>query len=89
MKISGVHAENEGDLVSASGDYVFRFLANNTPVFYRENAHYQKGRGLMNSTTMSYSLSYQDKQWQLRRKELSSCWQDAKLVFRRKTECEL
>ena len=87
MIISHEQHNNE-DLVCAPGEYVFKYLVNQKPVFLRENVSYQFGRSRYDSKYVSYSLSYRDGHWRLCRNDRDSDWKDAKLVFRQKTECK-
>lgn len=73
---------------SASGEYTFQYLSNNYPVFFTGSVGYG-GTGYYHTNYMVYSLSYHAGEWRVRRKEThESNWNDAKLVFRLKTDCE-
>lgn len=87
LKISHEQHNNQ-DLVCAPGEYVFKYLSNQKPVFLRESVCYRFGTGRYDTKYVSYSLSYRDGHWRVRRNENGSDWKDAKIVFRQKTECK-
>ena len=81
---------NEPDLKSASGEYVYQGLLFNYPVFKRMNVEYRYGTGYNDVEQVSYSLSYLEGQWRVRRNDSANerDWSNAELVFRRKTDCK-
>ena len=89
LTITSENDLNKQDLESASGVYEFLFLLNKTPVFKRNDVSYRYPTG-NDINLVSYSLTYLDGQWRVRRNNSpnKNDWTNAKIVFRRKTDCK-
>ena len=89
LTITSEQKVNEEELKGVSGVYIFQHLSNNNPVFLRkDDVRYRYGTGYSDYDIVSYSLSYRDGQWRVRRNESNkSDWSDAETIIRRETEC--